>query len=121
MSAKIMLATEGATTSRMRTNIWQGPTGVMGTHVGFKVECPIKSTGADGTLVPGTSIFYPWTLLTSGFVETNIIQVSLDTVNHTTHFFNPLCSFSSHCYLYQPHSAISNGYGELQKRLNLLL
>lgn len=45
------------------------------------------------TLVPGTSIFYPWTLLTSGFVETNIIQVSLDTVNHTTHFLTPFAAF----------------------------
>ena len=26
-------------------------------------------------LVPGTSIFYPWSLLTAGLVETNLIEV----------------------------------------------
>ncbi len=28
-------------------------------------------------LVPGSSLFYPWTFLTSAFVETTIIEVSL--------------------------------------------
>ena len=33
------------------------------------------------TLVPGSSIFYPWTFFTAGLVETNIIQVrSIDCI-----------------------------------------
>lgn len=28
------------------------------------------------TLIPGASVFYPWTFFTSGLVETSIIEVS---------------------------------------------
>jgi hypothetical protein len=27
------------------------------------------------TIIPGSSLFYPWTLVTSVFVETNIVEV----------------------------------------------
>ena len=39
-------------------------------------------------LVPGTSIFYPWSLLTAGLVETSLIEVR-DVFDFTlSHAFN---------------------------------
>lgn len=34
------------------------------------------------TLIPGSSLFYPWTLVTSVFVETTIFEVSLCHAPH---------------------------------------
>ena len=36
------------------------------------------------TLVPGSSLFYPWTFLTSVFVETTIYEVRCHTLGRTT-------------------------------------
>ena len=32
-------------------------------------------------LVPGSSLFYPWTFLTSAFVESTVIEVSLSLIH----------------------------------------
>jgi hypothetical protein len=43
------------------------------------------------TLVPGSSLFYPWTFLTSVFVETTIYEVRCHTLGRTiqvTHIFS---------------------------------
>jgi len=48
--AKIMLATKCTPTGTMRAHVCFNPVGIVGFHVGFEIECPVKSTGTRGTL-----------------------------------------------------------------------
>jgi hypothetical protein len=45
-------------------------------------------------LVPGTSIFYPWSFLTAGLVETSLIEVCDLLDSATGHSLNPHRSWS---------------------------
>ena len=64
------------------------------------------------TLVPGSCLFHPWTLLTAGFVETSIIGVGLfrELPVHATSHSPFSSSYRSH--LYQLHFDIWSDYGE---------
>ena len=47
------------------------------------------------TLVPGTSLFYPWTFFTSVFVETTIYEVCCHPLSQQNYKLTPYFSSSS--------------------------
>jgi hypothetical protein len=50
MPPEIVLATESTSTRTMMTDKGFNPVGVVGIHVGFEIECPVKRTRTHGTL-----------------------------------------------------------------------